>query len=230
MPNTKKMAQEEKDLYKTIFSERIEYKITDFVSATFLFGIVDAVAERMKVKPNEIETEFSLDNGSSIRVSGKANIEKLLKDSQKYGRHVSSIEVSSGIVYADNDRSTHFSLSFDLHRNINYLAAGIRAYAVANDRKNSEYVMDWGNGTLKNFQNLSLLEQSPQKGEFVIKLDDGSVIKLSASDTIQKVEVVNELKVAPSKLSDKTNMIAVVAIIVTIIIALTGWIFFRNQT
>lgn len=227
MPSAKKAAQEEENLYKTTFHREIKYEVGEFISARFLFGIIDAIAERVKIKQNEIQTEFSLDDNSSIRVSGKSNVEKLLKDSQKYGRRVSSIEIDSGIIYASNDKSAHFSLSFRLHRAENYLNTGIRAYAVANDRTNSQLVIDWGNGTLKDFQNLSLLEQTPQKHELIIKLYDGSVAEWSVSDSIQKVQVVNEVKTAPSKLSDKANLIAVAAIIIAVSLAVIGWLFFR---
>jgi len=68
MTDKKLTAHDKEDFYKTTFNREIKYEVSDFVSEGFLFGIVDAIAERMKLETDEIKTLFSLDNGTSISV------------------------------------------------------------------------------------------------------------------------------------------------------------------
>jgi len=162
-----------------------------------------------------------------LAFNGKDNIEKLLNDSKQYGRHINGLTIESGIQYQNNSQ-THFDLSFILARTDRYVVATIRCYAVANDRSNSQEVIDWGNGTLSDFQNLSFLNYQPKKDEPVINLSDGSVIGWSESDSVQKVEVVNQLRTTPSKWYDKSNIIGAIGIIIAIVLAMIGWSYFRN--
>jgi len=219
MTSKKAADQNHRDIYKTTFSKEIEYEMSDFVSTSFIYGIIDAIAERMDIQKDEVSSEFRIEGGASICTTGSSNIDKLLHDSMSYKRRIKGLIIESGIVYGSN-KQTHFVLSFNLHRYEKRVSATIHCYAGAENRDDSQAVIDWGNGTLSDFQDLRLLDIQPRENEFIINLKDGFVTKLPKGGTTHKVEIVNQVNVSPSKWSDVSNLIAIIGLFIVVALGL----------
>lgn len=221
------------DFYETTFSREIDYALGDRISSGFIFEMIAAISERMKIEPSNVVTAFKFESGAEIRATSGTNIKRILEDSKKYKRNIEKINIESGIIHESKGSRTHYSLSFNAQKIGSSFRGMIYAYAVAKDASDSQKVIDWGAGTLNDFQNIDSLDIKLKRGELIIQSSDGSVERWASNtgddESIQKVEVINEIGVKSSKWKDKQNIIGIASIVGTFIIALVTWIYFSGR-
>ena len=217
--------------YETIFSKEIEITMADYITSSFLHEIVSTISRRMSIKDSNVRLSFSTDIGAKFKTSNKQGVEKILTEAKKYKRAINSIIIETGIVHKDKKSNTHYSVTLRIQRIQNRFYGYLYVYAVAGDVSDSQYVIDWGTGFLGDFEKLNISETELGHETLAIAANDGAVRALTDEErlrktTLQKVEVVNTVKTASPKWTDKTTLIALAALVLTIIIAAIGWVFF----
>lgn len=70
------------DLYETTFNDEIEYKLEDYVSVSFLYGIIKEISDTMDISESKVQSTVSMEDGATVTTAGKNNLEHLLNDSK----------------------------------------------------------------------------------------------------------------------------------------------------
>ena len=220
--------------YDTTFSKEVELKMPDYISASFLQEIAEMVAERVPMQDSSIILTLSTDVGADFSTSSWEAVGKILEEAKKYKRTIGVIHIETGIVHKSEDSKTHYSVDLRLQRIQEEYRGFLRVYAVAGNVNDSQHVIDWGTGLINDFGELNIDDKDIATDTIVISAKDGSVRGLVKKEqlshsTPQKVEVVNPIEVVPQKWSDKSIVLTIIGIVVALIIAIVGWIYFQNK-
>ena len=221
------MAKEIGREFKTTFSETVKLTLPVYISVNNLLAVAQTIAQRLSVDISILKFSFETEIGADFETSDPIGIASILKNAKRYDRRIKGINIKSGIVHKNKDSDTHYSVDFRLNRYDKHYDGNLHVYAVAEDVVDSQYVIDWGTGLVNDFTKMSLDEVKLNKGDFVIDANSGKVRKWDTEDEVQKVEVVNEKK---QKWSDKSNTIAIIGIVITILITLITWAYFSDKS
>lgn len=219
------------DTYDTTFSKEIELIMPDYISASLLKYIAVMISERVPVKATEVQLSLSTDVGAQYSTTSWNSLQGILEEAKKYNRTFGNIFIKTGIVSKNEESKTHYSIDFRIQRITDRYHGFLSVYGVAGSVEDSQHIIDWGSGIIKDFGEIEIRKDDVPVGAVVIDSKDGSVHEIviqkeRSEDKIQKVEVVNPVEVVPQKWSDKSIILTVLSILVAVILAIVGWIYF----
>lgn len=218
---------EDKDLFKTTFIEKVDYKVGDKISESFLKTMMEEIAKRSGVSSSELRLELSAENYTIQTKSSE--LSKILKDAEKYSRVIKNIGISSGVVYRsdEDDRGRdHHDIKFELNRYDKSFLADVRVYGVSEKSGTSQEIIDWGNGVVKGFNAFKVSEKSVKASELVINSTNGRVEELIIEGNIQKVQVINKVSIKDTLWYKNPQFIFGFIALACVVI---GWIWFSPK-